>query len=426
MEFESEYEIETWLSKQPPALAKILAARCALKTLPFYFEFFEEELSSRRIRKEPLQLFRASLLITVAASSGTTKDEFHIDEASIRSGRSGTHSTIRHATRIFRDFQDPETQSKVAVSTIQSAISTVAVFLSRNEATELLYSGVSSDAHKVLNRNSINAIFNFPLWAEVIDFPNVANSKEQLLRFANPDTEIWSFWARWYQGMWDGKPLDWELQRRVALIDDAVWKVGPEAVAEEIARIEREMAGPSLLEEKTLLRHVQYLLKNPVLSHATAINGAVTIERAIAGYMREAPANCLPDGLAHLEELPMHFRAIAKVLTISPPVETNERDLLVQIQGLHARVSKLEKELAVAKSKTLKGVISENAAKKFGETIGSLPLWAAVAGNAMFFFGVEPNDLTLENFRGFASELLKQNIETPAPVGQSLPLGTDV
>ncbi|MEP2781622.1 MAG: hypothetical protein ABJO67_00675 [Pseudoruegeria sp.] len=247
-----------------------------------------------------------------------------------------------------------------------------------------------------------------------------------MLRFANPDTEIWSFWARWYQGMWDGKPLDWELQRRVALIDDAVWKVGPEAVAEEIARIEREMAGPSLLEEKTLLRHVQYLLKNPVLSHATAINGAVTIERAIAGYMREAPANCLPDGLAHLEELPMHFRAIAKVLTISPPVETNERDLLVQIQGLHARVSKLEKELAVAKSKTLKGVISENAAKKFGETIGSLPLWAAVAGNAMFFFGVEPNDLTLENFRGFASELLKQNIETPAPVGQSLPLGTDV
>ena len=31
--------------------------------------------------------------------------------------------------------------------------------------------------------------------------------------------------------------MDWELQRRVALIDDAIWEAGPEAVAEEIERI---------------------------------------------------------------------------------------------------------------------------------------------------------------------------------------------
>lgn len=46
-----------------------------------------------------------------------------------------------------------------------------------------------------------------------------------------------AFWREWYQGFLDGKPLDWELQRRVALINDAIWEAGPEAVAEEIEKI---------------------------------------------------------------------------------------------------------------------------------------------------------------------------------------------
>lgn len=46
-----------------------------------------------------------------------------------------------------------------------------------------------------------------------------------------------AFWREWYQGFLDGKPLDWELQRRVALIDDPIWEAGPKAVAEEIEKI---------------------------------------------------------------------------------------------------------------------------------------------------------------------------------------------
>ncbi|MEO9827272.1 MAG: hypothetical protein ABJF50_22950 [Paracoccaceae bacterium] len=46
-----------------------------------------------------------------------------------------------------------------------------------------------------------------------------------------------SFWREWYQGLLDGEPLDWTLQRRVALIDDKVWEAGIEAVAVEIEKI---------------------------------------------------------------------------------------------------------------------------------------------------------------------------------------------
>lgn len=46
-----------------------------------------------------------------------------------------------------------------------------------------------------------------------------------------------AFWREWYQGFLEGEPLDWELQRRVALIESAIWKAGAEAVAKEIEKI---------------------------------------------------------------------------------------------------------------------------------------------------------------------------------------------
>lgn len=65
----------------------------------------------------------------------------------------------------------------------------------------------------------------------------------------------WVFWETWYQGFLDGKPLDWELQRRVALIDDAIWDAGPEAVAAEIERIKAEFLAEKLPMAETIELH---------------------------------------------------------------------------------------------------------------------------------------------------------------------------
>jgi len=56
------------------------------------------------------------------------------------------------------------------------------------------------------------------------------------------------FWRDWYQGFLDGKPLDWGLQRRVALIPDADWEKGPEHIAGKIEEIKA-----AFLSEKTPL-----------------------------------------------------------------------------------------------------------------------------------------------------------------------------
>jgi len=91
-------------------------------------------------------------------------------------------------------------------------------------------------ATKALADRRAEALRNEDLWRGVH-----SNESAVALRFFENWHE-WSgktgeFWREWYQGFVEGKPLDWELQRRVALIDDAIWAAGPVAVAREIANV---------------------------------------------------------------------------------------------------------------------------------------------------------------------------------------------
>ena len=250
----------------------------------------------------------------------------------------------------------------------------------------------------------------------------------QQLELAEPELkqEAWTFWREWYQSFLDGKPLNWGLQRRVALIDNAIWDAGPEAVAKEIERIRREMAGLAPLEREKLLTHVKHLLANPVMTENAALSAAETVERAIRAYMDEAPANCLPEGMEHLEGLPGHFRAIAKVVGNTAESEGKEEELRREIERLHAKVVKLEQDLVVARSKTLKGVISTKAAEKLGTTLGNPVFYGGMAMGAGYFFGVTPSDMTFENLRGFIQELTSANGEAPAPLTNDLPPVHDI
>ncbi len=89
-----------------------------------------------------------------------------------------------------------------------------------------------------------------PLWPDTA--PEGVVDRDQTVRAnwsRNPQT--WSFWLRWWEGVLSGNHLDWELQREVALIPDAIWQQGPEAVARAISDIE---ARQGLFREVTYLR----------------------------------------------------------------------------------------------------------------------------------------------------------------------------
>lgn len=63
---------------------------------------------------------------------------------------------------------------------------------------------------------------------------------ERMVGDALVDSEHMSFWREWYQGFLHGKPLDWELQKEIALIPDAEWNKGPERIAELIEELRKK------------------------------------------------------------------------------------------------------------------------------------------------------------------------------------------
>lgn len=66
---------------------------------------------------------------------------------------------------------------------------------------------------------------------------NANGPKPKIFELFESDMTKWSFWREWYQGFLDGKPLDWDLQREVALIPDEDWDKGPAHIASLIDQI---------------------------------------------------------------------------------------------------------------------------------------------------------------------------------------------
>ncbi|WP_282076612.1 hypothetical protein [Epibacterium ulvae] len=83
-----------------------------------------------------------------------------------------------------------------------------------------------------------------PLWRE--QKPPETYARDRVVFESYFTSPRYAFWRDWYRGFLDGKPLDWELQRRVALIPDPIWDEGSEAVAREIERIKAEWLAEQL------------------------------------------------------------------------------------------------------------------------------------------------------------------------------------
>lgn len=96
---------------------------------------------------------------------------------------------------------------------------------------------LKDDIELVASLEGTQSLFEIPLWRAPA--PHIQTDIVKLLGFLEATDNDWSFWTEWLKGLLDGRPLDWELQHQVALIDDAIWDAGPEAVAAEIERIRR-------------------------------------------------------------------------------------------------------------------------------------------------------------------------------------------
>lgn len=139
-------------------------------------------------------------------------------------------------------------QLQTAASVSAKAAASAAIGTPGYETEQIIYNAIELLPHSDFHRQAqwdmerlstgsgFDQLSSSPLWTMT---PEFFRTDQQLLIPDRPDyRNRLRFWLDWYQGFLEGRPLDWELQRRVALIEDTIWDAGPEAVANEIEKIQ--------------------------------------------------------------------------------------------------------------------------------------------------------------------------------------------
>jgi len=147
--------------------------------------------------------------------------------------------------------------------------------------------------------------------------------------------DAFSFWRDWYQGFLDGKLLDWELQRRVALIDNAIWNAGPEAVAEEIERIRAESPNASLRpvspqEKSSIVQHVEMNRDALAVSTAGLLDQLGSFKEHVRG-INHLEAGFREELLTFVEELSIKLNELLTQLPSPGQIVSNEKANLLAL-----------------------------------------------------------------------------------------------
>ncbi|UWQ29835.1 hypothetical protein [Leisingera sp. M523] len=241
--------------------------------------------------------------------------------------------------------------------------------------------------------------FSKRLWPELTEHPSMdrsftgpglplVNSEEEAgLDFLNTP-----FWHDWYWGIVSGKPLDWDLQRRISLIDDAVWDAGPEAVAAEIERIRAEFSAPRAGKErfpKHEPKSVSHLIENRIISSASLQGLAAQVIHSIDRFHAETGANALPDALEPLTALPALLLAVTSAIQNAPSSETiaseTEDQLRAEVGRLNAKVAELEGKISGLEAVIASLPKSEH--KGILHLLAQTALWGSLAGGLWMLSG---------------------------------------
>ncbi|MEO1343698.1 MAG: hypothetical protein AAFV74_06055 [Pseudomonadota bacterium] len=245
-------KFEERLKELPQETVVLIAARAAVRSFPILTRFGEHDENSQTIA---LSTARAILSSGVAAKFPTAEVmQFtgRASDAAIAAGVYAGHSHAADAVHAAVNTANTALTSRVTrAASAKSAVALAAraatyaavlpgdaVVTGEEIVVDTAYAeaAVRTDALNDVSL-SFDKLLSAPAWQNTGEpewMVSTVGSRDSLLD-AGPE---WDFWRRWYRGFLNGDHLDWELQRRVALIEENIWEAGPKAVAAEIARIE--------------------------------------------------------------------------------------------------------------------------------------------------------------------------------------------
>jgi hypothetical protein len=250
-DIKTQEELWHWLEARPEASARLDAAciglRAALRILPIWgaqLGTAEAEKSGfsalhalRALQAANVaQVFPseipADLSIAISKAAGEAADKAYAIDLRIShavNAASGAAGASAHLKPQDKKDDGAFANGAYCAEAARNALRTDA-------EREVVWNATRNDARELLNGSQP---FDLPLWLNTT--PDWFVSMDQLTRrrFGNAP-ETWSFWRRWWDGVLSGNQVDWDLQRKVALIPEAIWQQGPEAVARAIAIIEEK------------------------------------------------------------------------------------------------------------------------------------------------------------------------------------------
>ena len=235
--------LEAWLNTRPREDAVAIAHRVALRVFPLFGRAMRED-AARVLGGTSLPVLWSCLISGVACENSPTI----IFAPSIRSAFSAdsaysfvSSASARSAISSARSAASAARSAVSVVFAARSVLSAVAAVAARSQFTVVssfsasaIWEAIRADAGVIISGSDV---LEFPLWPSTPpDWFTKADWETRAIWAENP--EHWDFWTRWWDAAIAGTPLDWDLQRDIALIPDEVWQQGPGPVAVEIARLE--------------------------------------------------------------------------------------------------------------------------------------------------------------------------------------------
>jgi len=253
-------EAAVWLDDQPPEIAMVFAARCALRALPELA--FESAVKPAAFLQ--LATLRATIISAVAGHSFWAELRVQAEAAADMSLQLAAHlagnnsaTAAASAARTVVHVKDQANHAANAASHSAAAIGHLtykaaykggpdkyskqsegaAIF---DEARTTTFSAIEVDVQTLEQSESHRSVFDIALWPTATQPTNWEELLSGLRRFWQNDPKVWDYWGRWYEGFLNGNPLNWDIQFAITSLPDEDWNKGPEWIAGKIAGIERD------------------------------------------------------------------------------------------------------------------------------------------------------------------------------------------
>ncbi len=230
-------DLREWLKDQSQDVALAIAFRASLRSLPLNSRSIDNYPVFRNLDDDLALWLRCSLVSVVACTNLIPE----ITQISSMAAAAAVEAYASGAGDV-----DAAYSSYATAAAISDDIEVDAACSIDDDADPVFWAAISADIRFLERAEDVAPaeLLEQPIWQDSL--PGLM--ADPIAAFASylRGGEHLVFWARWYERMASGNPMNWEMQKEIALIPDEDWKQGAVHVSKLIAEIEAKYATQTL------------------------------------------------------------------------------------------------------------------------------------------------------------------------------------